>query len=419
MTQSNDLNRSRREFLAAMAAAGAGATAGGLALTAGGTGESSAQTKPDAKKKAGGATAAPGRKTKRVVLVVLGGGVRTRDCFDAAIGKNADCPVLNAIAADGLLTRSVKTKDAGLYGSALTLLTGVTQDKPKNEARGDDPTIFEMLRKGRRLPGHQVWLSAAGADWHSSLSFANNPSWGVRFAPSYIAGDGAFTAELADVTAQFGEPRIPDKAEKDLLDQMQAKIDPAVGKAGSALNPGGAPLDVQERIRKYVLDELSGQIRKSDDPGLRDRMALHYGTNILAVFKPVLLTVVTVYHDLGRANFDRYQQVLKKNDEQIGRLWDTIKKDPELNGSTSLVIVPDMGKNSTFNAKGGIDHSDGGKDHTDVFLIGWGPDFKRGEQKITLDAADVTPTVLSLLGAPFRPNQGRPAGKVAEALLNG
>jgi hypothetical protein len=403
----NPMRPGRRRFLKAMGAAAA-AGVGGL----GGAGDLFAQAKA---KKTPATPAGPAFKTRHVVFVVLGGGVRTRD----VIGQE-DCPNINAIIKAGMLVRPVKVRDVGHYGSTMTLLTGVDQKALADDVRTEDPTIFELLRKGRRLPNTQTWLTAAGSDWHSNLSFSRHPSYGVRYAANYITGDGVFTAELADVTNQFGEPRVPDETERKILADLGKSIDGSVAAATAQLRTGGSPPDVQERIRKYVLDELSGNVKKIESPGLRDIMAVHYGTNLLAVFKPTLLVMALVYHDLGHGNAARYQQVLRKNDAEIGRLWETIQKDEYLKATTSLVIMPEFGRNERENNKGGLDHDDKGPNHLQVFLVGAGPDFKRGELKgVTLDAADITPTLLHLLGVPFNPPAGKTAGKVASAILNG
>jgi len=358
-------------------------------------------------------TAKVEHKTKHVVIVILGGGVRAKDVF----GRKDDCPNLNRIAAAGV-TATMKTRDVGSYGSAVTLLTGVDQPKLADTDRADVPTIFELVRRTKRLASHETWVSAAGSDWHTYLAFSGHQAYGVKYAANYISGEGAFTSELADVTNQFGEPRVPDSTEKSLLEKLQSKVDPTNAKKASPESTGKAAAELQERIRKYVLDELSGRVKKIEAPGLKDIQAIHYGTNILAVFKPTLLCVATIYHDLGRNNFDRYQQVLRKNDEEIGRLYDAILNDPELAGHTALVIVPDFGRNERLNAKGGLDHDDKTKDHTEVFFIGWGPDFKKGKAG-TIDSTDVAPTLLHLLGVPLRNVPNKTVGKVATDLLAG
>jgi hypothetical protein len=403
MSQS-DLNR--RRFLKAAAF---GAAAGAAAGTADLFGQAK---KPDPKKKA--PVIAGNYKTRHVVFLIFGGGVRTRD----VIGQREDCPNINKIAAAGALVRGVRARDAGHYGSTLSLVTGLPPTKMDETVRGTDPTIFELVRKHKKLPPPQVWLTAAGVDWHSNLSFGNAVGYGVKYSANYLAGDGAFTSELADVTAQFGEPKVPDDAERSLLARLQAKIDNTVADATRDQRPNATPQEIQDRVRKYVMEELSGRAKKGDSSGQRDIQAIHYGTNILAVFKPMLLTMVCAYADLGHQNRDRYHRVIHLNDREIGRLWDTIQTDAELKNHTSLFIMPEFGRDTRENAKGGLDHGDGGPDHNQVFMVAAGPDFKKGMLTMNMETTDVAATILHLLDVRL-PAGVKTGGKVLTELLNG
>src|SRR5581483_7855797 len=69
------------------------------------------------------------RKTKRVILVALAGGVRTRDTF----GTPENVPNLLKIAKEGVILPRVAARNLGHYGSALALFTGGIEEKVAKE----------------------------------------------------------------------------------------------------------------------------------------------------------------------------------------------------------------------------------------------------------------------------------------------
>ena len=95
-------------------------------------------------------------KTKHVILLAFAGGVRSRE----VLGATSNAPNLMKIAEKGCVLPSVRAANLGHYGAALAIFTGCSESQGIREnARGDNPTIFEYLRKDAGLPADQVWLS--------------------------------------------------------------------------------------------------------------------------------------------------------------------------------------------------------------------------------------------------------------------
>ena len=105
-------------------------------------------------------------------------------------------------------------------------------------------------------------------------------------------------------------------------------------------------------------------------------------------------------HDIAHASYNGYIEVIRRNDEELGRLWDGIQADPTLATTTSIFILPEFGRNKDLNERNGLDHGDGSTDINVISLIAAGPDFKRDQiVKKEVLALDVCPTVCELLGA--------------------
>ena len=103
--------------------------------------------------------------------------------------------------------------------------------------------------------------------------------------------------------------------------------------------------------------------------------------------------------DVAHGSYNSYVEVIRRNDQEIGKLWDAVQQDAELKDSTTLLICPEFGRDKDLNERNGLDHGDGSECLHKVFFIGAGPDFARGKVlKNDSQTLDLCPTVLTLCG---------------------
>ena len=114
------------------------------------------------------------------------------------------------------------------------------------------------------------------------------------------------------------------------------------------------------------------------------------------MFKPKVLGITLQNHDIAHGSYNGYVEVIRRNDEEIGRLWDAIQQDQELRDTTSVVVLPEFGRNKDLNERNGLDHGDGSDDLRKVFCIAAGPDFHT-DKVITKEfqTIDLCPTLMS------------------------
>ena len=189
-------------------------------------------------------------------------------------------------------------------------------------------------------------------------------------------------------------PQADTAESRGIIDKLAAAIDPAqLGKV-----EGGRP-DAEQirRIERFILDELRGKNTRITGPGAGDAKAIRVGYNILRVFKPKLLGITLQNHDIAHGSYNGYVEVIRRNDAEIGKLWDAIQQDQDLRETTTIMICPEFGRNKNLNQRNGLDHGDGSDHLRKVFLIAAGPDFKKN-QIITKETQTlaVCPTVMAL-----------------------
>ncbi|MEK7867116.1 MAG: twin-arginine translocation signal domain-containing protein [Planctomycetota bacterium] len=370
-------NLTRREFLkAAGVAAGAVATAGLLYP--------------------GRAEAAPPElKTKHVVFIAFAGGVRSREW----IGSPNNIPNLAKLMKDGVALPNIRTQNVGHYGATLSLFTGITEVMGIREnQRGEHPTLFEYLRKQKGTPANKVWLSCGQGNQQLNFSYGTHADFGSGYGANVISGDGIFNAEFKEVLDAFGRPKALTEGEGRLLDKLRGSMDAEQLKRATSTGLSNDAASVK-KIENFILEEITAGAPKVTGPGAEDAKATRVATNILRVFQPTFLGVALSNADVAHGSFNAYVDVIRRNDDEVGKLIAAIQADPELKDSTSFFIMPEFGRDSDTNQRNGLDHGDSGPDLLKIGCIAYGPDFKRGKTIEThYDSIDLCPTILHLLG---------------------
>ena len=343
----------------------------------------------------------PVHKTKHVVLVAFAGGVRTRETF----GSDANVPTLKAMAAEGVLYTRARTSNLGHFGAALSMFTGVSEPRGIREnARGNEPTVFEYLRKDLDLAANDVWITTSGGEQQVNYSYGLHPDYGARYGANTLDGDGIFNREFKSLLELWGRPKeMPDR-ERALYTKLRGAIQT---KGETRTNSA----ETAAQVESYLLQELNRGTADLTGANAADAKALRLARNVVTLFRPKLTAVVLTNADIAHGSYNGYVEVVRRNDAALGELWAAVKSDPELASSTTFLVAPEFGRDRDLNARRGLDHGDGTDDLNFVTCLGWGPDFKRGVViKEDVQVIDVAPTICELFGAKARCSNGKRLG---------
>jgi hypothetical protein len=332
-------------------------------------------------------------KTKRVVLVVFGGGVRSRETI-----QSGNVPNLMRLAGEGVLYPSTHVENVGHYGAAASILTGVTENFGIRENdRTPHATVFEMVRKGAGLPAADCWLSTSGSDQETNYAYGSDSRYGSRYGANLIGGEGLFNAEFRELLG--GERALGNSTgrQDELLRRLRGSLHPPLAAEGAG-GVGNDP-EAAARIESYVLEELRGGTSAITGLGASDAKAMRVARNLMGIFRPRLLAVTLRGADVAHGSFNDYVQIIRRNDEELGRLADAIRGDPELRESTALFVLPEFGRDRDLNLRRGLDHGDDSDELHKVALLAWGPDFRKGNVSSSeVRSLDVAPTIASMFG---------------------
>jgi hypothetical protein len=331
-----------------------------------------------------------------VIVVAMAGGIRTRETF----GTPSNVPNLMSLAEEGVVFPRTRAANLGHFGATVAIFTGIAEARGIREnARGTDPTLFEYLRKDLALGAGDVWVATSGGAQEANVAHSLHPDYGARYGASTLDGDGVFNADFKGILDTYGPPREMDAAELAVLQRLRGAIGGGEDRASDA--------DTHARIERFLLDELKRGTQDLRGIGAADAKAFRVARNLMAVFRPRFLAIVLRDADIAHTNFNGYVEVVRRNDQMLGELLDAVRRDRELADSTAILILPEFGRDADLNSRRGLDHGDGSDDLRYVSMVGWGPDFRRGESvREEVLTIDVCSTVCSLLGAKARHARG-------------
>jgi hypothetical protein len=331
-------------------------------------------------------------KTRRVIVVAFAGGVRSKE----VLGMPQNVPNLMRIASAGVTLPCARAANLGHYGAALSIFTGNTEAMSiRDNQRGLNPTLFEYLRKDAGLEQNDIWLSTSNGAQGRLFAYSDHPDYGAKYGANVLDSDGIFNKEFKDILDSFGRPHQDSKKVTDAMAKMAKAMDRDQLKNVEGKTRPDA--DQIRRVQDFILKELGGNNTRITGPGAGDAKAIRVAMSILTVFKPRVLGITLQNHDVAHGSFNSYQEVIRRNDAEIGKLWDSVQKDPELKETTAILITPEFGRDQNLNQRNGLDHGDRSDDLRRVFMIVAGPDFKKNKVvKKEVRTLDVCPTVMAL-----------------------
>ncbi|NJN14724.1 MAG: twin-arginine translocation signal domain-containing protein [Planctomycetes bacterium] len=205
--------------------------------------------------------------TRHIVLVAFAGGVRSRETIETP----ANIPNLMRIAQEGVICPNINVMNNGHFGATMSIFTGKTEYAGIREnERGENPTLFEYVRKGKELSAETVWLSTSGGAQQRNLVYSAHKDYGEEFGANLIDADGVFNTEFQKVISSFGTPSVPSEAEEDAIAKLRAAMAPPPPVSTGLAND---PATI-ERLQKYILEEISGKTARITGPGASDARAI-------------------------------------------------------------------------------------------------------------------------------------------------
>jgi hypothetical protein len=347
-----------------------------------------------------------GKAPKNKVILAVVGGVRRQETFSLDGFRNIPHLALE-LGPQSLFYDEVRNEGVTAHFNAISsILTGTWQrvgDWGENSPTA--PTIFEYFRKQLRLDAGEAWIVASNKALTDMIGASSSRGYGPGYGanvvlPKQLMINAVVSAINEKKNTEFGDrQKVMDEFEAMLQGVNYEGLGWNVFDAAKSLDP-----HVRATIRKAVADLV---FRSQKITG--DFLTFFMAREIMRKFAPSLMMVN--FSDVEAAHFGSYSMHLAgiRNVDQIcSELWQEVKTNPEYAGKTTLIILPEFGRDPDGSSTNGFfNHRAYDASCRSTWLMILGAYTGRPRViKRPVRQIDVCPTVAGLLGFKTPDNQG-------------
>jgi hypothetical protein len=350
------------------------------------------------------AMAGSGRK----VVVVIFGGVRRAETFSQEGLLNI--PHLSRdLLPKALFYDSIRNEGVTAHFNAISsILTG-------NWQRVDDwgklapttPTVFEQFRKRLGVPRSETWVVASNKALTSMIGASSASDYGPEYGANVVFPKQLMIEAVAEALRQGRTRNMADRA------KVQAELESSL-EGSNYEGLGWTVFDAAERLDPRALGTIKTAIAtfvESGGPTSGDELTYLVSREVMRKFAPRLLVVI--FSDVEVAHFGSYAMHLagiRTADRLAYELWQEVEANPEYCGKTTLLILPEFGRDPDGSSTNGFFNHRANEESTrNTWMMALGTAVDKPQIiDRPVQHVDLGPTLASLLGCPPMGSQGAP-----------
>ena len=343
-----------------------------------------------------GAQEPPARRSShKVIVVTFGGGVRYSETF-APEGLH-NIPRLVALRPEGHFFKScVNSGVLSHFNSTASILTG-------NWQRVDDfgfqppagTTFFDQFRKQTGAGPLDAWVVSTNKSF-ASMGWSSDRSFGQPYGANVVLPKQLLLEAVQEVVKKGTAGGVADR--EGVLRRLEGVLSEGYEGIGWTIFQGGRNLDRQ--VRETLLRGLVEYINGPEAPTSGDELTFFITREIMREFAPRLMLVNFWDMDVAHwGSYSLYLNAITKTDRLTGMLWDEIQANPNYRDKTTMLVLPELGRDGDQNAANGfLNHRSGDPSCRNMWLLAMGAGVPRGETDRPVHHVDVAATAAELLG---------------------
>ncbi|MGB9487873.1 MAG: hypothetical protein WCD04_17405 [Terriglobia bacterium] len=344
----------------------------------------------------------PGQK----VVVVIPGGVRRAETFSPEGLVNIP-HLAGDLLPKALFYPRVRNEGVTAHFNAISsILTG-------NWQRVDDwgklapttPTVFEQFRKRLRVDRSETWVVASNKALTSLIGASSASDYGPAYGANVVFPKQLMIAAVADALRRGRTANMADRA------KVEAELESTL-EGSNYEGLGWTVFDAADRLDPRVQSTIENAIAsfvRSGGPTSGDELTFLVSREVMRKFSPRLLVVD--FSDVEVAHFGSYALHLsgiRTADRLAYQLWQEVEANPEYRGRTTLVILPEFGRDPDGSTTNGFFNHRANEESTrTTWMMALGASVDKPQ---IIDRPvrhiDLCPTLAGLLGCPPLDAQG-------------
>ena len=348
---------------------------------------------------------------RRVIVVTFGGGVRYEDTLAPEGWVNIP-HLASELVPQGLVYPVARHEGlTGHFNSTGALVTGSRQNV---DAYGSEapvtPTIFEQFRKEHALPPEEAWVIATNKSF-GLMGGSKLRSFGDPYSANVVLPKQLLIKTIKSAVSTNSGPGVEDR--RALAERMMLALDEGYEGFGWRVFESERTLgpELKASLAKSLLDYFNDPAM----PTSGDELTFFMTKEIMNRFAPSLLVVN--FWDIDIAHYGAYSlylDAIRRTDRLVHELWQHVQSLPAYRDRTTLMVVPELGRDSDVAGNGFANHRSGDESCRRVWLVALGAGVPKGVgTQRPIRTLDVAPTVAQILGFKMVECEGRPLSELA------
>jgi hypothetical protein len=360
-----------------------------------------------------GLAKAPGEYKKpanHVIIVTFGGGTRYQDTFAPDGWQNIPHLTQDLVPQGLLYPTALNEGITGHFNSTASLVTGSWQNVDSyGLEKPATPTLFEYLRKERKMPPEEAWVIATNKSF-SLMGASGERDFGNPYAANVILPKQLLLEAIHDAVSTEKGPGVEDR--EHLASQMLSALDEGYEGYGWRVPTSGH--DLRRELKQSLSKALLDYFHDPHVPSSGDELTFFMTKEVMDRFAPALILVN--FWDIDIAHFGAYSlylQAIERTDRLVWELWQHVQASAEYRDRTTMFVIPEVGRDGDIHGNGFANHRSGDESCRRVWLFACGQGVPRntGSER-PIRHIDVAPTAAEILGLKTGELQGRSLGEL-------
>jgi len=340
------------------------------------------------------------------VIVVIIGGVRRLETFSPEGLVNIP-HLAGDLLPNALFYPHIRNEGVTAHFNAISsILTG-------NWQRVDDwgklapttPTIFEQLRKEHRVDRSETWMVASNKALTSLIGASSDSDFGPAYGANVVFPKQLMLMAVVDALRGGRTANMADRS------KVEAELESAM-EGSNYEGLGWNVFDGADRLDPRMRDSIQAAIAsfvRGGGPTSGDELTFFVTREVMRKFAPQVMVVA--FSDVEAAHFGSYTLHLsgiKTADRLTYQLWQEVEANPDYKGKTTMVILPEFGRDPDGSSTNGFFNHRANDDSTrDTWMLALGAGIDKPQIiERPIRHVDVCPTLASLLECTQMESQG-------------